>query len=61
MFYTLTFSLVVDGQRIPLIDAEGKEVTKQVEATSRSAAMTNANIQQFCEEKGNDTRVRRVI
>ena len=60
MFYTLTFSLVVDGQRIPLIDAEGKEVTKQVEATSKSAAMTDESIQQFCTDTGGDCRVRRV-
>ena len=60
MLYTVSFSHIVDGQRVPLTDG-GAEVAKIVEAPTKTAAMMNSEVQQFCEQSGNDTRVRRVI
>lgn len=59
MTFQLTFSHIVDGQRIPLV-IDGQEVSKTVEAESKSTAIEHPDIVQFCEEHGNDTRVRRV-
>ena len=60
MLYTVSFSHIVDGQRVPLTDG-GVDVTKIVEAPTKTAAMMDTAVQQFCEQSGNDTRVRRVI
>lgn len=60
MLYTVTFSHIVEGQRVPLTEG-GVEVTKIVEAPTKTAAMMDSAVQQFCTETGNDCRVRRVI
>ncbi len=57
--FTLTFSHIQDGKRVPLIE-NGQEVTKTVEAPTKSAAMMDQSIKQFCESKGGETRIRTV-
>jgi hypothetical protein len=55
MLYTLSFSK--NGQ--PLTDETGREITKQVEAESRSGAIYHAETVSFCET--NQCTVRRVL
>ena len=54
MLYTLTFSK--DGQ--PLVDENGREITKQVESDSRTGAIYHADTVKFCADNGR--RVRRI-
>ena len=61
MLYTLTFSHIVNGQRIPLTNDNGDEITKTAEASSKSAAIMDEEIRKFCADTGNDCRVRRII
>lgn len=58
MTYTLSFSHIVDGKRLPLT-LDGREVTKQVEADSKSGAVYDPTIKQFCQDNG--CTVRRVM
>ena len=58
--FTLTFSHVVNGQRVPLI-IDGQEATLQVEATSKTEAIYKQEVIDFCNARTDDTRVRRVI
>lgn len=61
MFFTLTFSHIVEGQRVPLTNAEGEEITKVVDAPTKTAAMKDSTIQKFCADTGGDCRVKGVI
>lgn len=55
MLYTLTFSK--DGQ--PLRDDQGRDITKQVEADSRTGAIYHPDTVKYCADNG--CRVRRVL
>lgn len=59
MLYTLTFAKLVEGQRTPLIDEQGRQTTLQVEAESRTGAIYHADTAQFCQD--NECSVRRVL
>lgn len=58
MHYTLTFTKTINGQRTPYLDEQGREVTRNVEADSRTSAMHHPDIVAFCTEHG--LRIRRV-
>lgn len=64
MLYTLTFCYVSPETRdySPLVDQFGRDITLQVEAESKTAAMIyDAYVENFCREQGNDCRVRMVV
>lgn len=56
----IKFSILQDSKRIPLIDAQGQEVTLTIDATSKSAAIYSPEVAKFCAEHGNNCRVREV-
>lgn len=58
--YTLAFSHIVDGHRVPLVE-DGVLVTLQVESPSKTAAISDPKVVEFCTTKGNDCRVRSVL
>lgn len=43
----LTFSHMLDGERVPLLDAEGREVTLSVDAADRTTAMNSEGVKTF--------------
>lgn len=43
----LTFSHIVDGQRVPLMDTEGREVTLSVDASDRTTAINSKDVSTF--------------
>ena len=59
MLYTISFSHVVEGQRVPLI-IDDREYTMQVEASSKSGALSHPDVKTFCESRDDDCRPRRV-
>jgi hypothetical protein len=62
MVMVVTFSHIVYGRRVPLSDAEGREVTLSVSATDRTSAINSpevgAEIAKYADKE--DVRVRRV-
>jgi hypothetical protein len=58
--FTLYFSHIVEGKRIPLI-LDGREVTLPVEAISKSDAINKPEVKTFCENHGETVRVRRIL
>lgn len=59
MTFTLTFSIIQNGKRIPLI-ADGREVTLVVEADSKTATYSNPAVIELCSTTGKDCRVKGV-
>ena len=57
MTYTITFSHIVEGKRVPLY-VEGREATLQVDADGRTSAIYHEATKTFCE--ANNCSVRRV-
>lgn len=49
--FTLTFSHIVDGKRVPLV-LNGKEASIQVDAPDKTSAIYHADSVKFCEEHG---------
>lgn len=58
--FIITFSHIVNGERVPLIE-DGRAVTMNIQADSKSAAMYDPKVTEFCTVKGNDCRVRGVM
>jgi len=63
MFYTIYFSVKSPetGEYVPLVDQYGNDVTIKVEAPSKSATYQHPDVVSFCQQQGNDCRVRRVV
>lgn len=59
MNFTLTFSHIADGQRVPLF-IDGREATLQIEASSKTDAIYKPEVKTFCGGRTDDARVRRV-
>ena len=51
VMFTLNFSHIVNGQRIPFL-IDGKEAVIQVEANDKTAAIWHEKSVQFCTEHG---------
>lgn len=60
--FTLIFCYVSNATRntVPLLDERGNEITLQVESTAKSATYSHPDVIKFCQEQGNDCRIRLV-
>jgi hypothetical protein len=58
--FIITFSHIANGERVPLIE-NGRAVIMNVQADSKSAAMYDPEVTNFCTNQGNDCRVRGVM
>jgi hypothetical protein len=59
MTFTLTFSTIQNGLRVPLLK-DGQEVTLIVEADSKTATYSIPAVKALCDQYLNDTRIRGV-
>jgi hypothetical protein len=57
----LTFSHILNNQRAPLLDGEGREVTLSIDGVSKTEAINSQQAKEFVVDKGNEVRVRRVL
>jgi hypothetical protein len=56
----IKFSILQNGYRVPLLDENGREVTLNVDAPTKTLAIYSKQVTDFCAAQGNDCRVREV-